>query len=101
MRPAIDTPYAPFHRRIKYNPVRRIHPLPGHALRRTHPGFPAILAAEEADVRCGNELPVVIERIEVIAVGGCNVEPRAHPSVSDRKSTRLNSSHSQISYAVF
>src|SRR2546430_16646950 len=25
----------------------------------------------------------------------------AHPAVSDRKSTRLNSSHSQISYAVF
>src|SRR5206468_9415302 len=24
-----------------------------------------------------------------------------HPSVSDRKSTRLNSSHDQISYAVF
>src|SRR2546430_6042278 len=26
---------------------------------------------------------------------------RAHPPGSDRKSTRLNSSHSQISYAVF
>src|SRR5688572_31795735 len=25
----------------------------------------------------------------------------AHPAVQDRKSTRLNSSHSQISYAVF
>src|SRR5438270_9640301 len=27
--------------------------------------------------------------------------PRAGPSGTDRKSTRLNSSHSQISYAVF
>src|SRR5688572_32008123 len=27
--------------------------------------------------------------------------PRARPSRRDRKSTRLNSSHSQISYAVF
>src|SRR2546430_12145270 len=28
-------------------------------------------------------------------------EPRDHAVVLDRKSTRLNSSHSQISYAVF
>src|SRR5688572_32256569 len=27
--------------------------------------------------------------------------PRSHPERRDRKSTRLNSSHSQISYAVF
>src|SRR2546430_8289248 len=31
-------------------------------------------------------------------VGGTQVEPHRH---RDRKSTRLNSSHSQISYAVF
>src|SRR5688572_31633595 len=28
-------------------------------------------------------------------------ERRPHPRLQDRKSTRLNSSHSQISYAVF
>src|SRR3712207_7267765 len=28
-------------------------------------------------------------------------EMRAHPPASDRKSTRLNSSHANISYAVF
>src|SRR5947209_14664056 len=27
--------------------------------------------------------------------------PRAHPRTGDRKSTRLNSSHANISYAVF
>src|SRR2546427_8799266 len=32
---------------------------------------------------------------------GCPVLPAAGRSFKDRKSTRLNSSHSQISYAVF
>src|SRR2546427_9295476 len=31
----------------------------------------------------------------------CRPAPGSRPGVSDRKSTRLNSSHSQISYAVF
>src|SRR2546430_10537385 len=30
-----------------------------------------------------------------------DTRPRAEPLLQDRKSTRLNSSHSQISYAVF
>src|SRR2546427_4770045 len=33
--------------------------------------------------------------------GGCARIGRAQAQVRDRKSTRLNSSHSQISYAVF
>src|SRR5688572_27517343 len=37
------------------------------------------------------------ERLEEIVTG----EPRFMPHLQDRKSTRLNSSHSQISYAVF
>src|SRR2546430_13057177 len=32
---------------------------------------------------------------------GCTANARASPAQLDRKSTRLNSSHSQISYAVF
>src|SRR5205085_11268508 len=32
---------------------------------------------------------------------GCLRQPARHPRPQDRKSTRLNSSHSQISYAVF
>src|SRR5688572_31275255 len=31
----------------------------------------------------------------------CDIAPASPTSVRDRKSTRLNSSHSQISYAVF
>src|SRR2546430_6869523 len=36
----------------------------------------------------------------VVPDGGANAKPAA-PKPADRKSTRLNSSHSQISYAVF
>src|SRR5438270_6476780 len=39
-----------------------------------------------------------------VAPGGSGFEirpARCHPELEDRKSTRLNSSHSQISYAVF
>src|SRR2546427_5676225 len=37
-----------------------------------------------------------------VVADGSRIEcPSAEPSGSDRKSTRLNSSHSQISYAVF
>src|SRR2546430_3544401 len=32
---------------------------------------------------------------------GIRARPRVEPAQGDRKSTRLNSSHSQISYAVF
>src|SRR2546430_5093871 len=35
------------------------------------------------------------------ALGGPTAESRSAPDDLDRKSTRLNSSHSQISYAVF
>src|SRR5438270_8404938 len=39
---------------------------------------------------------------ECSAVAGCtDVDLNFSPSTKDRKSTRLNSSHSQISYAVF
>src|SRR5438067_10881064 len=34
-------------------------------------------------------------------VGGFLLDPQAHPPDGDRKSTRLNSSHVSISYAVF
>src|SRR5256886_6302889 len=40
--------------------------------------------------------------IKVFLGVGCYLEPtRASRAIQDRKSTRLNSSHSQISYAVF
>src|SRR2546430_2957790 len=60
-------------------------------------------ACRVRDVDCYGPAHLGCQR-EVI-VGAALVELRAHDGVdvhlSDRKSTRLNSSHSQISYAVF
>src|SRR5690242_21074788 len=42
----------------------------------------------------------VVARVEV-AVGEPGDDPRAREQLEDRKSTRLNSSHMSISYAVF
>src|SRR2546427_8423547 len=44
------------------------------------------------------KLPVACGLKETNAAGG---DTRSRPRSRDRKSTRLNSSHSQISYAVF
>src|SRR2546427_7718197 len=39
---------------------------------------------------------------QLMGKDACDLRMRqAHPQIADRKSTRLNSSHSQISYAVF
>src|SRR2546430_5810248 len=56
MRPAINTPHPPLHCGVKYNPVRRIHPLFRHASRRTHPGFSAVFAAEKRSEEHTSEL---------------------------------------------
>src|SRR5688572_30922158 len=54
------------------------------------------------------ELDAAIEHVSLAAVRGRDRagpfpadRDRGHQGVRDRKSTRLNSSHSQISYAVF
>src|SRR5438552_12198017 len=44
--------------------------------------------------------PIRISPIEIIFIGETE-SPRAHIPTTDRKSTRLNSSHQIISYAVF
>src|SRR2546427_5342240 len=41
------------------------------------------------------------EYIDYLMGSGPLILGHAHPAATDRKSTRLNSSHSQISYAVF
>src|SRR5688572_32687532 len=47
-------------------------------------------------------LPGVKKKIGgTCAITSPNVGDARSPSITDRKSTRLNSSHSQISYAVF
>src|SRR2546422_6334290 len=67
--------------------------------------FPELLAplADAFPERC-----VVDGEIVIVGVGGLDFEAlllRIHPAISreapDRKSTRLNSSHGYISYAVF
>src|SRR2546422_4424259 len=52
-------------------------------------GGPGIMEAANRGCQEGNGLSI-----------GCNIE-RPFPSWQDRKSTRLNSSHGYISYAVF
>src|SRR2546430_11353940 len=46
------------------------------------------------------QVPGRVDPVEDGAAAACRTSPSAH-STQDRKSTRLNSSHSQISYAVF
>src|SRR2546427_1041424 len=50
-----------------------------------------------ANVARGLPVPNHIGKIRRSVIECCN----ANPGIVDRKSTRLNSSHSQISYAVF
>src|SRR3712207_7942228 len=57
----------------------------------------------------GHALDAVVEQLllaepvvaEVVAVVGGEHHQRVAPAPQDRKSTRLNSSHANISYAVF
>src|SRR2546427_4099260 len=57
---------------------------------------PQVLAAHAARAATGQD------HLEPVAPnGGAGVAERAAELRKDRKSTRLNSSHSQISYAVF
>src|SRR3712207_7488573 len=54
--------------------------------------------------RLGHPLDQVVEAVEVFAVGafgGQHRGARLDRHAQDRKSTRLNSSHANISYAVF
>src|SRR2546421_8395640 len=53
-----------------------------------------------ADGQFGNTVPMGRAQETVLAVAGREVVI-THPDKVDRKSTRLNSSHDQISYAVF
>src|SRR2546430_9258186 len=49
---------------------------------------------------CSSDLHLADRRLEIGAQAG-GVEGLFQNKIGDRKSTRLNSSHSQISYAVF
>src|SRR6266851_6783416 len=80
MRPTVHTPDTPLHLRIEFNPVRGVHPFLWHTSSRTDPGLPAILAAKKTNICCGDELPIEIKRIKVVAVGGGYIKSRGDPS---------------------
>src|SRR6266567_121531 len=80
MRPTVHTPDAPLYLRVEFNPVRGVHPFLWHTASGTGPGLPTILTAEKTNICCGDELPIVIKRIKVVAVGGGYIKSRADPS---------------------
>src|SRR3712207_9006188 len=57
------------------------------------------LLREEPRLLPGGEVTAPVDRVEVSEVGVDRLDPA--PGRQDRKSTRLNSSHANISYAVF
>src|SRR2546430_8060183 len=77
-------------RRVVFHDARQHLGLEADLLRRLQP----LLGANQREVRAEQHL--VLQR----TVGVLD-DLRLEPEVLDRKSTRLNSSHSQISYAVF
>src|SRR2546427_8796541 len=54
-----------------------------------------------APTACPPERPPAIIRLDTVTPSGSLWRKMAMKTIRDRKSTRLNSSHSQISYAVF
>src|SRR3712207_2987437 len=59
-----------------------------------------VVAAERADIKPGNAMPMAAIPVGTI-VHNVEMKPGAGGKIADRKSTRLNSSHANISYAVF
>src|SRR2546430_12851091 len=73
-------------------------PAPGYRLRRLRVALGTWVAIEAS----AQSEASAAEAIEAAYAALTEVERRMHPErEGDRKSTRLNSSHSQISYAVF
>src|SRR2546427_1760128 len=59
-------------------------------------------AGDHDDLGVGIELAQLAQRLEPVDALHLHVQKHeVRPELGDRKSTRLNSSHSQISYAVF
>src|SRR5689334_23578323 len=59
------------------------------------------VTADEFNVGSGSEASAREIAEKIIETVGADVSVQYQPEVRDRKSTRLNSSHSSISYAVF
>ena len=80
VRPAEGAPHASLHVGVEGDPVGRVPPRVGDTDRRSRPRVAAVLAAEEADVRVGDEEPLRVERVEVHAVAAGDVEPARGPA---------------------
>src|SRR3712207_7920668 len=81
-------PYTTLFRSIGGRVVRAVEALPDHEITRIHVAV-AVVIARLGRRQNGDELVLRCEAV----IG--------HVGESDRKSTRLNSSHANISYAVF
>src|SRR6266567_9605595 len=81
MRPTVHAPDTPLYLRIEFNPVRGVHPFLRYTSSGTNPGLPAIFAAEKANICRGDELPMVIKRIKVVAISVRYIKTCGHPSV--------------------
>src|SRR5690606_42024110 len=77
-------------------PRRRGHPRVGARPRREAGG-----GAVTEGAKALRNLEERIEKLERAAVEIAEATREAHAAIKDRKSTRLNSSHVKISYAVF
>src|SRR5205085_4812865 len=88
--------------------VRLAPTVRGARLRRAQP-IPPVVEATATELRSRYEIPLLTANGGSAAYRVCPSAlavwtpgtPPAAPTPGDRKSTRLNSSHSQISYAVF
>src|SRR5258708_35532802 len=89
MRRRVQVSQTPLYLRIEFNPVRGVHPFLRYTSSGTNPGLPAIFAAEKANICRGDELPMVIKRIKVVAISVRYIKTRADPSVFARFS-RVN-----------
>src|SRR5438270_511514 len=67
--------------RIESDPVGGVLPAPGNAGDRTAPGCSRVRAFEQAYIGIGNEHVLYVERVEVDAVAGCDIEACGRPAV--------------------
>src|SRR5450755_780068 len=81
MRPTVHAPHTSANFGVELHPIGGVHPILWHALCGARPGFPAVFAAKKSNVRGGNELAIMVERIEMVAIGSCNIEAGGGPRV--------------------
>src|SRR2546422_4334963 len=66
--------------------------------------YTTLFRSRDLDGRCGRQMAAEVPRphtVQVILLADIGEIARSRDEIVDRKSTRLNSSHGYISYAVF